>query len=160
MAVGPAGNLRTHRSAANWVWCLLFAAIAVTLPTFAIRDAQRHAELLRHHGVRVTADVLGSTGNSCDITFVDRSHGTPKIEVEKFYGCKYARTGEKLAVVYDPRHPSTIAYADSIGVIREYAVRAPLMLISLASGLGALIIFLRTRPGISRQGNLTRHAAR
>ncbi|MEV0406456.1 hypothetical protein [Actinoallomurus sp. NPDC050550] len=146
MAVRPAGNIRTRRSTANWLWCLLFAAIAVTLPTLAIRDALRHAELLRHHGVRVTADVLGSTGNSCDIAFVDRGNGTTKNEVEKFYGCKYARTGEKLAVVYDPRHPSTIAYANSVGVMREYAIRAPLMLVSLAAALGAVVIFRRTRP--------------
>ncbi|WP_433179734.1 hypothetical protein [Actinoallomurus sp. CA-150999] len=143
MAVRPAGNIRTRRSTANWLWCLVFAAIAVTLPTLAIRDALRHAELLRHHGVRVTADVLGSTGNSCDITFVDRSNGTP--EVEKFSGCKYARIGEKLAVVYDPRHPSTIAYANSIGVMREYAIRAPLMLVSLVAAVGAVAIFRRTR---------------
>src|SRR5262249_53406550 len=129
----------------NWLWCVVLAAVAVTLPVLAVRDALDHAELLRHHGVRVTADVVDNHGKSCDVTFIDRSHGTPKLETERLEA--YFHVGRKLNVVYDPRHPSTIDLASSIGVVREYLYRAPLIAIALIAAFGAVVVFRRTSPG-------------
>jgi hypothetical protein len=136
---------RAHRSVGAWLGCALLVGVAVALPTLAIRDAQQNAEVLRQRGVRVTADVLESHGKTCEVLFIDRSSGTPRMEIETLYG-GYAPVGRKLDVVYDPRHPATIAYANSIGVVREYLYRAPLVAIALAAAVGAIVVFRRTRP--------------
>lgn len=132
MGERPAVRARTHRSAAAWLSCLVLVAVAVTLPALAVRDARGHAELLRHRGVRVTADVVGSDANACEVAFVDRGRGGPRQVDEKMYGCHSGRVGEKPAVVYDPRHPAMIDYASRIGVTREYALRAPLIVVPSA----------------------------
>lgn len=139
-----AGHSRTHRSVGGWSWCVVLVAVAAALPTLAVRDAVEHAELLRHHGVRVTADVVDTQGKACDVVFVDRSHGTPKVERERLDA--YFHVGRKLNVVYDPRNPATIALASDIGVVREYLYRAPLIAIGLAAACGAFVVFRRTSP--------------
>lgn len=138
------GRTRTHRSVGQWMLCIFLAVVAVMLPTLAIRDALGHAELLRHRGITVMADVVATRAKSCEVIFVDRSHGTAQVQQERLYA--YFHVGRKIEVVYDPQNPSTIATADSIGVVREYLYRAPLMLIALAAGCGAVAVFLRSRP--------------
>lgn len=80
MAKHLAGPAHIHRSVGSWMWCIVLAAVAAALPTLAVRDALEHAELLRHHGVRVTAEVIDTHVKSCDVVFVDRSDGTPRVE--------------------------------------------------------------------------------
>jgi hypothetical protein len=96
----------------------------------------------RGQAVGVTGRTTDTQGKSCDAVFVDRSHGTPKVETERLDA--YFHVGRKLNVVYDPQHPSTIAVASSVGVVREYLYRAPLIAIALAAACGAFAVFRRT----------------
>ena len=144
MANDSAERGRTHRSIGGWTWCLLLAAVAVALPTLAVNDAIKGPEMLRHRGVKATASVIDSGSKTCEVMFVVRSDGPPRLETERLDA--YFHVGEKIPVVYDPRHPSTVRVADSIGAVREYVTHVPIVALGLAAAFGAIAVFRRTSP--------------